>query len=549
MKELTSTPFSKFQEYKQLARLIKSHRTAQWPCLPTNDLPPKDLADKLVDCYLRTTEAVFRVIHIPTFKKDYEAAWLSGQDPDKEFLVQLKLILAIGAATYDEHFSLRPSAIRWVLEGQTWDSRPDFKRRLNFRSLQSKVLLLLARMTAGVGGDLIWISAGELMRTAVFMGLHRDPASLPTMTTQMAELRRRLWFTILELSLESSIYSGGPPMVSLEDFDCSPPRNYDDEQLLADDAGPKPDDQFTDSSITIALSKTLPHRLSLIKFLNDFRSRGTYEGVLQLDAEHKAAHKAASQFLQAFAARSGPAPSEFQIRFTDFIMRRYLLTLHLAFFTPAFQEVAYAYSRKVVIDTSLKIWYGTFQPISPRATATASQSTIETGETAVNAFLRLTVCGSGFFRNVLLQAGLVIAMEIKMQLQEEDSLGVMPVRPDLLSVLKQTDNWSLERIRAGETNIKGYMGVCIIHAHIEALKNNLSKEEMSLQLFNVTTEAVEVCLSILKELLAQVQPDESVDGLDYLTLETPSELTEDWGFLVSCRFRDSLALSHFNIVL
>ena len=55
----------------------------------------------------------------------------------------LKLILAIGATSFDETFSLRPSATQWVYEAQTWLSAPEFKSRLHLQFVQTHLLLLL----------------------------------------------------------------------------------------------------------------------------------------------------------------------------------------------------------------------------------------------------------------------------------------------------------------------------------------------------------------------------------------------------------------------
>ncbi len=40
---------------------------------------------------------VYRILHIPTFQREYEALWVPDNLPDAVFLVQLKLVLAIGA--------------------------------------------------------------------------------------------------------------------------------------------------------------------------------------------------------------------------------------------------------------------------------------------------------------------------------------------------------------------------------------------------------------------------------------------------------------------
>lgn len=273
LREETSKVFSGIQRCKALAKVIKTQRTPSWPSPPTAALPPKDVADELVDCYLRTSETVYRILHIPTFRRDYEALWVPDTVPDAAFMVQLKLVLAIGATTYDEQFSLRVSAIRWVYEAQTWLSEPEFKSRLSISSLQTNLLVLLARETAHISEGLVWISAGALLKTAVYMGLHRDPARLPKRATFVAEMRRRLWNTILEVTLQSRLTSGRPPLVSLDDFDTEPPGNFDDDQLVAEDPVPKQDGNFTQVSIAIALRKTFSVRLAVTKFLNDLGSR------------------------------------------------------------------------------------------------------------------------------------------------------------------------------------------------------------------------------------------------------------------------------------
>lgn len=184
---------------------------------------------------------------------------------------------------------MRATATHWVYEAQNWLSKPDFKSRLNIQSLQTNLLLLLARETINVGGELVWISAGA--RMAVYMGLHRDPVHLSKRTTFAAEMYRRLWNTILEMTLQSSIISGGPPFVSLDYFDTKAHGNFDDDQLMAKDPVPKLDDNFTQVSIAITLRKTFPLRVAITKFLNDLGSHGTYEETLKLDTDLKASYK------------------------------------------------------------------------------------------------------------------------------------------------------------------------------------------------------------------------------------------------------------------
>jgi hypothetical protein len=61
---------------------------------------------------------------------------------------------------------------------------------------------------------------------------------------------------------------------------------------------------------------------------------------------------------------------------------------------------------------------------------------------------RLTVCGSGFYRTVAMQATIIIAVELRTQMQEEESLGRLPLRPDLFSVIDEAKTWCLKCIEA-----------------------------------------------------------------------------------------------------
>ncbi|OBT82422.1 hypothetical protein VE02_09383 [Pseudogymnoascus sp. 03VT05] len=526
----TSRAVVGIQRCKSLARTIKFQRTpAASPLPPIPDLPPKEVADTLIEGYLRTIESVYRILHIPTFRRDYSALWSSDSPPNSAFLVQLKLVLAIGASTYDTKFSLRTSAIRWVYQAQNWLSDPSFKSRLNIQTLQISLLLLFARETTGVGEDMVWVSAGSLLRTAIHMGLNRDPSLLPTRSLFAAEMRRRLWNTILEAVIRTSLMSGGPPLLSLSDFNTAPPGNFADEQLSDDDSTPAPGAEFTQISVAIALRATFPLRLAVAKFLNDFGAHGTYDETLRLDTELQTVYRALCHTLQGYASSStGLAPSRFALRVIDFHMLRYQLALHVPFFGPALKVTAYAYSRTVVVENSLRLWYSVCPP-SPGARGVATQQEEEIGR---DDLVRLAVCGSGFYCTVAIQANLLIAVELRTQVLDAASLSPPTLRPDLLAVLEDSKGWVLRRIEAGETNVKGYMMLCVVTAQIDALARGLGKEEMLRLCLQAAEESEEVCFPLLEGMVAQGQ-DRGGDSGILTSLGTPEGGVEDWECMVS----------------
>ncbi|KAK0707325.1 hypothetical protein B0H67DRAFT_495923, partial [Lasiosphaeris hirsuta] len=532
----SSRAFAGMQRCKALARNVKSQRTPPWPCPLTAQLPARSVADALVDGYLRTTETVYRVLHIPTFRSEYETLWASPGSPDPGFLAQLKLVLAIGAVTLDATFSLRDAATRWVLEAQTWLSHPKYKSRLGIACLQTDLLLLIARELVGAGGEPVWVSSGALLRKAMQQGLHRDPTHIPGRTTLAVEMHRRVWHTVLELALQASMTSGGPPLISLDDFDTAPPGDFDDEQLLVAEPVPSLDEAFTQMSVARALWTTFPSRLAVAKFLNDLVSVGTYEEALRLDAALKASLKDLRRLLRG-AEVAGGAP-KFEILAVQFVMHRYVSALHVAFFGPSLQEATYAFSRNAVIETSLKIWRAA-NPVLPMDSHSGEQATSEQD------LARLVLCGSGFYRTVAIQAALLVAVEMKAQLEEQqESFGPVLLRPDLVSVLEDSRDWCLRCMKAGETNAKGHLLVSALLAQIDAIRRGLSGVEMIAEVVKAAEDSGNEAVVVLEEMVARgrgegpgdVSQPMPLDLSSGAEMELPLEAIDDWDFMVSERF-------------
>lgn len=553
----SSEAITKIQKCKSLARLIKSQRAPPWPSVPTPELPPRQLADELVKHYLRTTESLYRVLHVPSFQRDYEAVWTS-LDPQRvtPFLVQLKLVFALGALTQDANFSLRPSAIRWIYEAQTYLSEPIYKSRLGIQILQTRILLLIARWLVNIGGDSVWIEVGSVIRIAITMGLHRDPAHLPHMTRLQAEMRRRLWNSILEISLQASLHLGGPPLLSMDDFDAEAPGNFDDETLGEHDAS-RADDSFTDTAIARILRQTFPIRLKVVKFLNDLQvSYRSYTETLRLDAEARTAFREMRRGLQRCTDQRG-SPS-FAILAVDLIAHRYISILHVPFYGASLHENAYAFSRKVMIDTVLKMWcigcpsstIVTTTPHQTTQTSTPNNDNNNNNENNENVndndqdlFARFITCGAGFFRTAVSSATFVIPAELCTQLQEDEGLGPAPLRTDLQAVVEEGKGWSLRCVAAGDTNAKGHMTPSLLAAHFEGIRLGLGREDLGRFLAGAAEEALDRCLLLLEQMAGQTGTGTGTGG-DLAGGEegiwvglsggvAPEVMTEDWDFTVS----------------
>lgn len=172
------------QQIKPLGRVIKSHRTPKLTFDFGGNIPTREVADSLVTAYIGSLESMYRILHVPSFRRDYESYWVSPASADPAFVIQLQLVMAIGCALHDDLFSMRKSAIQWVYEAQAWLIAPRFKSKFNLISLQNMALLCLARQTTCLGGDLVWVSLGSILRSAIYaVGgylFHLLPFSDPT---------------------------------------------------------------------------------------------------------------------------------------------------------------------------------------------------------------------------------------------------------------------------------------------------------------------------------------------------------------------------------
>ncbi|CAG8949812.1 hypothetical protein HYFRA_00004136 [Hymenoscyphus fraxineus] len=509
--------WSGMEKCKLLAREIKLRRAPPWPIIPTSNLPSRDVCDKLIECYIQTTESITRILHIPTFKREYEALWVSESPSDIAFLTQLKLVLALGAVTYDANFSLRVSALHWVYEAQVWASDP-FKLRVDIPSLQSDILLLLAQERLGISGHLDWISMGSLLRKAMYMGLHREPDRvLHSRTTYVSEMRRRLWNTILEINLQASLTSGGAPLIALGDFDTAPPGNFNDDQIMIEHVVPESPDTFTQMSIALALRTTFPQRLAVVEFLNGLTTNNSYDETLRLDTDLRTAYKDLYHHLRSLS--NNLSPSSFELSAVDLLLHRYISALHIPFFGPSLTSSTYAFSRRIVLESSQKIWQAAHPP----------PSTSQPSPTTNNALPRLVTHSSGFYPTVTIHATFLISIELRTQLQEDTSLSPISLRPDLLSIIEESKRWALQVLESGEVNIKGYLLLHLVAAQIEALKRGQNKEEIAKALIETVENVVATCLPMLKEML-DVAPAQSAHLVDAGgSGQVPFSL-DDWSF-------------------
>lgn len=463
-------------ELKTMARVLKTARMLLPSIAPEalSSLPCKATCDVLIAGYFRTFEGIFRVLHVPSFRREYDGYWLGEAQSRPSVQLKIMLVCAIGVPFYTgiDQPQLRVACAKWIQAAENWLAAPHAKSRLNMAGLQIQILVVLAKQVCNVEGDHIWIPAGSLLRTAMYLGLHRDPSYFGKINTFHAEMRRRLWATVLELTAQSSMDTGMPPMISVQDYDTKPPSNVNDDDLCEEYDSPinnEPLSACTDCSLQIAIMESLPLRLEIIRLINNLRFDLPYSKCLGLGYQLNELCNSKTRFFKE-ALKNSAGITPFQIKLLDSLVRRFVLGLHRPYFAKVKDDPLFHFSRKICLESSLTI----FAPATTPVAGTVDDWTL------------MTYRAVGFYKSLFLYALSTIYYELHMQIEEyrencsftaplistaseQQPFALPPQSQPLYKALENAHHISMLRIRNGETNAKGVVFLACAVARVDAL--------------------------------------------------------------------------------
>ncbi|ETS04832.1 hypothetical protein M419DRAFT_52813, partial [Trichoderma reesei RUT C-30] len=469
------------QKCKSVARSLKTGRPSRCLSSLNFDLTPptREVADKMTTLYFQSFESTHRILHQPTFWKVYERFWSSPESASAKLRLQVLLVIAIGSSLASHsgaNAGLRNMVHQWIYAAEIWLSGPLEKDRLDISGLQIHCLVMLARQIFSIGGDLVWISSGSLIHRAMQIGLHRDPRHLPNMSVLQTQLRRRLWATILELVVQSSLDSALPPRISFDEFDTEPPANCNDQDIEepVPELKPHSRERFTGTSLQLILLDSLPTRLRILSLLNGLHSELSYLDVLDLSTDILEACRRSNAFFRDNQA-SGMTP--FHHNLVDYLLRRFLIPLHCPFAHKARTNPLLHYSLKVSLDAAMAIVYP------------------EPDE----GFSSLMAIGGGLFREGIRYATSIISLELLTQIEAHYKDGTLHRSSHSISHLKKAMedlmSLSLERVRQGETNVKNHMFLSMVMAQAEAMERG---ESGQLRIAKSARDSVLLSLELLQ---------------------------------------------------
>lgn len=220
-------------------------------------LPSRQEADRFIATYLRSKAVKSPFFHHTHFQRRYLAFW---EDPSSAPVLWVSLMFSVfHAATTSLGVTVTPdnryavAAAHCLAIGKHYQPRQYAVEALVFYA-QTKCFTQID-ISPDIGSIF-----GLATRTAMRMGYHRDPGSLPLSLFEK-EMRRRTWSTLLQLELLITFQLGQPSSILPGSWNTTTPSNLNDADFDEDTPvlpPSRPADEETD--VTFYNAK---HRLSI----------------------------------------------------------------------------------------------------------------------------------------------------------------------------------------------------------------------------------------------------------------------------------------------
>lgn len=198
---------------------------------PTVDLPPRHVADQLLNTYYSSAHTMFPILHLPTFKGMVDDMYRSNPPrAPPGFMSMFFAVLAAGSLFTSEAPSTttfyRPAELlesaRKVMD--PWNNCHNLD---NARSL-TLITICLNEMNLKSAA---WSWLGTAVRVGQDLGLYSESDSWPVIE---GEMRRRTWWTIYVLDRMLATEHGHPFLIGDSDCSVSLPAAVDDHYIHDD---------------------------------------------------------------------------------------------------------------------------------------------------------------------------------------------------------------------------------------------------------------------------------------------------------------------------
>ncbi|KAL2423266.1 hypothetical protein ABEF95_000788 [Exophiala dermatitidis] len=232
------------QKLRALKRFypIRANRNYPFRSLSTTELwtkehvrsivPHRDVADRYIQNYLDTFEKTHPMLHVPSLREEINLFSRTPTALGHEWLSQFLIMLALGCPRGER--LAHPQVVNSFLEGaEACLMQSQFLAKPTLTSIRVMVMMTLAKQIDMVAFDDsggVWAYLGLVVRLAMSMGLHRHSRWFVSMSPFEAEMRKRVWVTLVFMDLQNSLEAGQSPLLHPDDYETLCPTGFEDEE-------------------------------------------------------------------------------------------------------------------------------------------------------------------------------------------------------------------------------------------------------------------------------------------------------------------------------
>ncbi|KAF7155583.1 hypothetical protein CNMCM5623_008125 [Aspergillus felis] len=337
-------------------------------------IPERPVVDRLISGYFNSFEMSPAVLHSVEFLKEYERFW---QSPSETPVIWLGLLFTIMClATQFQKFRLDPG----IQTPESLSREHDIQCKIEaFRQKIVQCLILgeyakggpyvletlmlyiavevFLRSDAEIG---VWILLGTIVQLAMHMGYHRDPRHFPSMSPFAAEMRKRIWTTVVELDIGISTQMGLPRLIKHWQADTVGPLNLHDKDFDRDTVAmpaSRPETEPTPMLFRLVKARMMTTIGFVWDLVADTR-RCSYAEIMKMDSMLQAAHSAIPQCLQWLSMADCIMDSPqviMQKVFLEIMFHLARIVLHQRYLHSWQADTQNDYSQRACLDAALKL--------------------------------------------------------------------------------------------------------------------------------------------------------------------------------------------------
>lgn len=199
-----------------------------------DELPSRDFCDEALKWYFRGYHPLVPLVHVPSFRQDYEQFWNSLRADNQNRMNLLSLTTTILSFVYagvvvsreQQHLTLpNLSVLETTSRLHRLISRAlklaRFPHAPTLDTLRAYMIQQSIRLKAEEPlTSLAFV--GLSLRAANILGLHKDPKHFPQLDMIVGEVRRRIWWQLVHIDVCIAVNAGLPPLIDWHGWDVQP---------------------------------------------------------------------------------------------------------------------------------------------------------------------------------------------------------------------------------------------------------------------------------------------------------------------------------------